>query len=60
MNNIINEMTCEISRQIYWSGFFKGTGLILSIWVVWEAYKYFSNKNCNIKIEISERKEPKI
>ena len=44
MNNILNEMTCEISRHIYWSGFFKGTGLILSIWIVWEAYSISATK----------------
>lgn len=60
MKNFLNEVTCEISRQVYWSGFANGASIIISIWIGWVVYKYFKNKDCNIKIEISERKEPKV
>ena len=60
MNNLINQMTCEISRQIYWDGFFNGTGLITFIWLAYEIYKYFMKNKYDVKIEITERKEPKL
>ncbi|MFW1945312.1 hypothetical protein ACG93R_17615 [Acinetobacter guillouiae] len=60
MNNIANEVFCTLNNYLYWVGFMKGAGLVGSIWLACVIYNYFMKKKYDVKIEISERKEPKI
>lgn len=58
MNFLRNEMMCELNRYLFWNGFVKGVLFVTTITLIIQTYKYFKNKD--IKIEISERKEPKL
>ena len=56
MNNII----CEFNRYIFWAGFFKGIAFVCAVLAAIHIYKYFKNKKIEVKIEVNERKEPKL
>ncbi|MEG0359974.1 MAG: hypothetical protein RR598_11975 [Anaerorhabdus sp.] len=56
----INALQCKVNETIYWSGFIDGATLIFVIWGSIAIYKYFKNKDVKVKIEISERKEPRL
>ena len=60
MINMNNEIFCSLNDYLYRVGFIKGAGLVGSIWLGFTIYNYFKNKKVNVKIEITERKEPKM
>lgn len=53
-----NQLICSFNRYIFWGGFLKGIAFTCAILAGIQIYKYLKNKS--IKIEIKERKEPKL